>query len=292
MSPASKKPSQEQVSLFLYEITQGFSEIATDERVIYFKHPKTIESWQGDMIYSEALEQAQKSGIKSEKELIDEAIRNGSWSVAQEEQLESVSWQIGKLNEAVSKMSDPLQKEASARNITKKQRELDQLRERRGSLTQWSAESLAFGKKWKTSLIGNCFVDKTFQEKLDVSTVDSLNLIAKISFLNDGRLTAYAAYRRDFFEIYCVFYKTPDKIFGCDAMNLTVYQKNLIVTANAILQKMKNYSMPDAVYADPEKILAYVEDKKTGSHVSDGIKDLKMKHAAKKGKLTAEDYLK
>jgi hypothetical protein len=75
-------------------------------------------------------------------------------------------------------------------------------------------------------------------------------------------------------------------------MDMTVFQKNLLVYANALLNKLKNVSIPENILDDPIKVLNYKEvEKDSGKKTSIGLDDLKEKSAKNGGELKPEDFL-
>jgi hypothetical protein len=75
-------------------------------------------------------------------------------------------------------------------------------------------------------------------------------------------------------------------------MDMTVFQKNLLVYANALLNKLKNTNIPEAIIEDPIKVLNYKEQENdNGKKTSIGTEDLKEKMAKNGGKLNPEDLI-
>lgn len=113
-----------------------------------------------------------------------------------------------------------------------------------------------------------------------------------MSDLNNQKIVLTAAYNTSFFEVFCLNYRTPHILLKNVGMDMTVFQKNLLVYSNTLLNKLKNVSIPEAIIEDPVKVLEYKEQEagKTGKTTT-GTDDLKEKMIKNGGKLNPEDLL-
>jgi hypothetical protein len=65
-----------------------------------------------------------------------------------------------------------------------------------------------------------------------------------------------------------------------------------MVYANALLNKLRNVSVPEAILEDAMSVLNYKEiEKESGKKTSVGLSDLKEKSAKNGGQLNPEDFL-
>lgn len=276
----------------LLDIIRGYSVLGDYNHEFYFKHFSIIESLQLEEEYRTYLKSAINAGIKPEEALIKEAIKNKKWSIQKEEQMKSLIWSIGKLKDAVKKISDYNQQQSAQSNINEKRLELSKLQKEKSDLCNLSAESFAETKKIKKLIRDSLYKDPSFSKKLE--EIDALShaqlFFDKIADLNDSNIVANAAYNTCFFELFSVNYRQPYVLFDKTGLNMTTFQKNLLVYANAVLNKIKNVSIPDQISHDPIKILHYSEEAKSAT-TSYGIEDLREKSKANGGKLTPEDFL-
>lgn len=286
-----KKPDPLDVDLYLFEVVQGKSSFNSKGSVFYFKHPTIIESFKEKKIFFDSINQAKIIGLNTKEELVQSAISAKIWSLAEEEEIKSLKWQFDKTKEAIKKITDPLQKFSIEKNLEDIKSQIETKEKKREKLTKWSAESYAENQKWDNFIKSYFYEDELCTIKADLTKLNLNDAFGKVSFLHNDDLNLYAAYDYHFFGLFSIFNKSPESIFGVKTMDLTLYQKNLLSQANFLYQKIKNHSMPDHVYNDPRKILNFKDDQKN-KNVTDGVKDLKLKHAAKKGNLSAEDYLK
>ena len=244
--------------------------------------------------YNNALASAKKSGIKDEAEIISLAIKTKKWTVDKEDKIKSLVWEIDKMIKASQKINDYFQRKAAENSTDDKRKELEKLKNERRELCAYSAEGFSETKKIKRIMAQSLYLDSTFKEPLGESDVFTYSRVFfdKIAELNDSDIIANAAYGTSFFEVFSLNYRTPHIIFNNKGMDLSVFQKNLLVYANAILNKLKNVSVPDAALDDPIKILNYKEPEKgSGKETSVGLKDLKEKSSQNNGELKPEDFL-
>jgi hypothetical protein len=290
-----KKELLKKAEIALLDILRGYSILNTGKESLYFKHFSLIDSLIFEEEYYLSLASAKKSGIKDEQQIIDDAIKSKKWSIQKEEQIKSLIWTIDKLSIAAKKISDPYQKRSAENSVNLKQQELSDIQKDRSEICSFSAESFAQNKKIK-KIISHClYEDLDFTKKIeDHPNTYYYNTLffEKISQLNDQRIVLTAAYNTSFFEVFCLNYRTPHILLKNVGMEMTIFQKNLLVYANSLLNKLKNTNIPEAIMEDPVKVLNYKEpEKDNGKKTSVGTDDLKEKMAKNGGKLNPEDLI-
>jgi len=277
----------------LLDINRGYSVLNASGRDFYFRHFTLLDALQMDEEYDKALAHAQRSGIKSEKELIEQAIKRKSWSIQKEEEIKSLEWTIDKMILAEKKMSDAHMKKSALASIDAKRNAIKDIQEQRKKITSYSAENLSESRRIKYLVESTCFKDRGFSEPVDEDLFfeHSIACFSKIGEFNDKNFILNVAYNTAFFELFVLSYRQPEVLFKNAGLGLTVFQKNLLVYANSLLNKFKNVSIPDNIAKDPVKILEYDEkDGKTGK-TSQGVDDLKEKMKSRGGVLKPEDFL-
>lgn len=278
----------------LLDILRGYSFLTYKNENIYFKHFSLIDSLYFDEQYQKSLESAIKSGIKEESQIIDAAIKSKKWSLQKEDEIKSILWTIDKLSNAAKKITDPFQRKSAESSIESKKIDLKKLQDERAKLCSYSAEMFAESKKIKHIISSSLYKDAGFSKKLEEEEqLPYYRLFFdKISDLNNFEIVVNAAYNTSFFDVFSLNYRTPHVILANAGMNMTVFQKNLMTYANAILNKLRNVNIPENIYGDPIKILNYKEpEKEETKKTSVGIQDLKEKSAKNGGKLNPEDFL-
>lgn len=280
-------------SSVLLEVLRGYSVLECGNRDVFFKHFYYCDYLELDEYESKQLRIAKRSGIKTEEELIQNAISKNYWSNNLEEKIQSLQWMISKSEKASSKIKDNIQKAAFEKSIKKQRDELTELKNRRLAIVQYSAENCANSKRSSKLLKGSLFYDKEFSKPLaeeDLSLVID-DFKVKLSHLNSEDNLLRAAFESSFFDIFSMSYRDPLSIIKRDIFNITVLQKNLLAYANLLLNKLKNVDMPDDVKQDPKKILEFSKSEKDPEKTSEGVEDLREKMSKRGGKLKAEDLL-
>jgi protein required for attachment to host cells len=139
---------EQNIEALLLDVIRGYSKVQSNNQTFYLKHFLVYESLQLEEFQQEALNEAIKKGIKSEKEIIEDAIKRGHWSVKEEESIKSIRWMIEKSESAASKITDNIARKSFEASISKQREELQELQSRRDSLTAHSADNLAKRKKY------------------------------------------------------------------------------------------------------------------------------------------------
>lgn len=277
----------------LLDILRGYSVLGGGGKEIYFRHFSLADSLKFEEYYNNSLSSAKRSGIKDEEEIISAAIKGKKWSIENEDKIRSLIWEIDKMAKACQKINDFFQRKAAEASMEDKRKELEKLRNDRRDLCSYSAESFAETKKIKRIMAQSLYLDSALKDNIDESDVFvySRLFFNKVAELNDSEIVANAAYSTSFFEVFSLNYRTPHVLFKKKGMDLSIFQKNLLVYANAILNKLKNVSVPEVILDDPIKILNYKEPKKVnGNETSVGVGDLKEKAKKNGGGLTPEDF--
>ena len=280
-------------SSVLLEVLRGYSVLDCGGKDVFFKHFYYCDYLALDEYEYKQFKVAVKNGIKTEEKLIETAISKNYWSKALEEKIQSLEWMISKSEQAASKITDNIQKLAFEKSISKQRDELSQLKNKRLSIVQYSAENCAAGKRSSKLLEESLFYDKEFYKPLQpedlASVIDDFKI--KLSQLNNEDNLLRAAFDNSFFDIFSMSYRDPLSIIKRDIFNITVLQKNLLGYAHLLLNKLKNVDMPEDVKRDPRKILEFSKSETDSAKKSEGVEDLREKMAKRGGKLKAEDLL-
>jgi|TARA_R110002167_G_scaffold274162_1_gene480235 hypothetical protein len=285
--------SDNKYSVDLLDIVRGYSVLATSDSRCYFKHLKVLELLEFDDLQEMDISRSIKSGIKSEKDLVDTAIKRKFWSVKKEDSVKSLKWTIKKSLAAMGKISDPKQKEIFQGQITKQEKDLKYLEFKRSQLTYYSAEHLAEAKRIKRMFKKSVFIDLDFTEfpspEQEISATAAM--FKRYAELNNRENILKASYFGGFFDLFVTQEGNPLQLLGKNFEDITNFQKYLIVISHGLFNKIKNTRIPEEVYGDPVRMMDYEEKEEVDSKVSHGLDDLRMKSQARGGKLKAEDFL-
>jgi hypothetical protein len=277
----------------LLDIVRGYSVLNFSNKEYYFKHFLFVEILELDEMQRADIKRSVNKGIQKEESLIKNAIKLGSWSLQEEEQIKSLKWTIKKSTAALSKITDVNQRSHFNKQIESDRGKLNSLNAKRNGITSYSAESLSEIKKVQRMVDKCLFADVNFKKKLGSKSPSGLTtiLFSRYAELNSKECILGASYKGGFFDVFAAQSRNPLKLFDATFNTLTVFQKSLITLSTTLLNKMKNTRIPDEIADDPIKILDYEEKEEGDSKVSHGVDDLKLKMKARGGKLKAEDFL-
>tara|TARA_R100000734_G_scaffold18740_1_gene16342 strand:- start:614 stop:1483 length:870 start_codon:yes stop_codon:yes gene_type:complete len=287
------KNQKNRYNIDLLDIVRGYSVLNCSYGQFYFKHHPLMRVLELDHLEQIDIENSKKRGIKSEQQLIDHAIKIGSWSLKKEESLKSLVWTLKKSQVALGKIEDVKQRAMFNDSIKSQERDIKDLKTQRQSITSYSAEHLAQVKKIKRLGSSALFCDLDFKKAPpeDYNVVLTTSLFERYAELNNRDTIIRASYFGGFFDLFLTQEGSSMDLIGANFLNITTFQKLLLTTSNSLLKKMQNTQIPDELYDDPVKILNYEEKEKKDSKVSHGVDDLKAKSKARGGKLKAEDFL-
>jgi len=294
MSPKEKKKNEVNHSLVLLDIIRGYSIFDVNNKRYYFRHFSIEQMLEFEEFEKIEFERAKKSGIETEEELIESAIKIDSWSTKQEEEIKALKWTIDHSTKALTKMSDEVQKRAFSEKIEVERKKLEEISVKRRKICGYSAEALANQKRFFKMASSALFRDIKFKKEVkgeDVDFISSL-VFSKFSEFSDRNTLLKALYYTYFFDVFALQHRDPLSLLKKDFLTLTIFQKNLLSLANGLLSKLKNIEIPDEIYGDPIKMYNYEEPKdKGGDKVTHGVEDLKKKMSQRGGELKAEDLL-
>jgi len=285
---------RQQISLLLLDILRGYSKITHKYKNYYFKHFKIYDGLKLEEFELDCVYQAKKQGIKSEEQLLEQAIKRGNWSKQEEASMKDLKWMIEKSKKAASKIADNNTKKAFEDSIQKQVDELTELQTKKNQFILHSAENLAKRKRVNKEISLSLFYDEGMSEM--ISEEDLILLIPEVNLLIDNLSSSEkiieVSYNPSFFDLYCLNYRQPSKVIDKNIYDITLWQKNLLSYASVLLNKLQNLDIPDDIKDDALKLYNYTqkENSSTGDKVTEGVSDLRAKMAQNGGKLTAEDF--
>jgi len=280
------------MSEILIEILSEETPLEVNGKLYLFKHFTLKDYLLNQKYYSLYYNQAISRGLKSEKDLINDAIKDNCWSESDEQTLVNISKQITKYKQIKDNQKDFILKNQTQAQIDSMTIEQEDLIKRKKDICQLSAEFYA-EKKRSSKLIGisvfdpdtNCYIDEEYIDNVMSKFYDSVYKLLN----SDDVITA--AYTNDFFDLYNIHEKEPSKIFNKSGYELTLFQKNIILIAKMLMNKLKNcYEMPDNIKSDAIKILKFDQEKeKKKKEVVENMDDVKA--SLSRGKSLSESMI-
>ena len=255
----------------LAEIIQGYSVLREQGIECYFKHPLILDFLK-QSLHKEGFEkQADIIGLKSEEELLQVAYESGAWTKENDETIKSLEFSVKSKNRFLPKVEDVHIKKNLLKQIEEDEIELRSLNFKKRSFVLASKE--AYISKKMTSIFYSdiLFYDKEFKEPI---TEEDLNkcftkYFEKFSLLSNRDILLRAAFSSDFFDLFIIF-EDISNIFNKTGLDLTIFQKNLLVYGNILISKLKNsYKMPNDIKDNPIKIFEWSEDGKKSKSLDD-----------------------
>jgi hypothetical protein len=238
-----------------------------------------------DRQYQESLNSFVASGVESEKQLVQSAIKNGIWSKEKEDLFENIQWEIDELRVRRNKMQDIVRLQMGG-EIKRLEEQLGSLSKERSLITGMSAESYAEQDKVLAFLSNALWKNNSFSERVVGAERYSQQLFDKIEQLNSKKNILEACFSMGFFDLFRLNENNIGAIFGSNPIEITIFQKNLLIYCKILSQKISSGKIPEKILDDPIKIFEY-----NLSEEREGIDDLKEKMKAG-GDLTGEDLLK
>lgn len=282
------------ISIILLDVLRGYSTLRKGNRKIFFKHFSYLDDLCLEEYEKEQFEHAVINGIKTEDQLIKEAISNNYWELQSEEKIKSLEWIVEKTENSIQKVSDNNQKKAFQKSVQKQKDELNALLKRRNSIIEYSAESFASGKRSYKLIEESLFVDDDLTKKANEEDYDDFIYLLRdrLQELSKEANLIKASYQGSFFDLFSLGYKDPFKLINRNLDNITLLQKRLLVYASILLNKLKNMNVPEEVRRDAMLLIDFNKEEESQSEKkTEGVEDLRKKMAKRGGKLKAGDLL-
>ena len=280
-------------SQILLEISRGYSVFEINEQTYFFRHFSIEEMLTLDEFERDEAKRAEKMGLKSEGELLKNAMKYGAWTQKEEDKIKSLDWTINNSYKILEKFSDPVTRRSFENQIKDQEDELKILKNKKSKISSYSAEALAQQKKLSKMILNSLFYDKEFTKIVKNKDVEVLGALvfSKFSELANKENVLKGCYLTYFFEVFMATSNCLD-LFKTDFMNLTIFQKGLSSYSRALMNKIQNTSIPEKIYGDPVKMFDYKEPKnEEKENTSHGLDDLKRRMSSRGGELKAEDFL-
>ncbi len=241
------------------EILEGVSPFTHNGETFFFKHPTIKEKLKDYEINTESEEEGKKRGIKTEQELIDQAIRSGSWSKENEDKIEDLQWLVEKTESSISKLSDPNLVKHNQKTIDGYKQELSSLQLGRSKITYMSLENYALSRSHKICCERDCYyIHKN--EKKNLKTNSDRNILGSYIKVYGNLLVKdnliKAAYTPVYFDLVYMA-ASPLELYPEGLEKITVFQKDLLFYAHVLCSKLKNLDIPDGIRNDAIALYNY-----------------------------------
>ena len=247
------------------DVVAGYSQINTNTRTLYLKHPLVEDEGVLDELYCNALKVAEERGLLSEKDALQAAIAAELWSEEQETEYQSLEkkiqnkeWDISQIK--IEGVKNQLRKEIN--NLRGKQNELYKIRKQCIGRTQEdSAESaqthhylqalLYVGMDLKTPYLDN---SSTHVHEKEISELYEAvnNCLSRLNLLNIQKVAALGSTQ----QFISLSDSNPHVFFGKPVVELSNYQRDLFLYGrffNNVLAENRN--IPEHERENPEFLI-------------------------------------
>lgn len=264
----------------LLEILEEKSPLYIGDHTFYFKHMTALELLRIERVYEDSVNLSSSLGIKTRKEMVDEAIEAGRWDKRKEEEEKALLYQIEKLEKQIEVVEEEfdgkieglkrIQLSPLELQIKKLRDDITRIDEQRAVFCEGSAEEMADQLRTQAILRGTLFCD----ESLSSSLLDNFQrhqrrlpaifeeMRKKQVELNSRPKLLATAYAPSFFNIFIALSESPEYIFKKSGVEMTLPQRDLLTYAKVLYNKLTNYpDIPEKDRTNPIALYNYKPQK-------------------------------
>jgi hypothetical protein len=246
------------------EICMGYSPFEIGNNRYYFKHLTVFDKIRCDEFYEEALEVAIRQNKRREKDIFEEAQKNGQWSKENQKSLDFHKKNLQKMSVERGKCIDEDQVEQIDEIIAEYNEALIELSNKRETLTANSAENYALGEYIINFLMESVYIDKDLKvqkwndEEKAYQKASTLDLYFKhhnqiFSRFSNENLKKIAI--SDYFQEGFSLVSDMSQFFNKKVFELSDYQVRLLRFGNTFKDVLTEaYDAPDEYFEDPNKL--------------------------------------
>ncbi len=262
------KIPKSQLRKIYVDILNGFSQTVDGKfGELYLKHLDVFESQEMDEKNEFHLERAKKNGLPSEKERVEEIIKNGDWSAAKDKEIEENRLFIKNLETTRSKIFLQSEIKKISEEIKKTRDKINKLASEKNDLIGITAESYASKKVNDYYIFSTLYKDRSLKSKKfnpdEFDYLDELDILSlsrihgeSIQKMSENSLKRVAL-SGFFLNNYVLCKDNPFIFFGKPIVSLTFYQTDLFGYGRYfkhILSEMKNPPSQEEM-EDPDKLM-------------------------------------
>ena len=251
------------------EIFDGYTEASFGGKPVYLKHVSIRDQRYIHKYYDRYKDLAISKGLETEEDRLAYIIKEEIWSNEDDAQIEVLTLQIERLQQTVSQLPLPSQREAMAQDVRKLRQEKADLLMRRRELMGKTAEEYATSRSgdellrfllFKNSdLKENLFTEEEFGE-LEAWEIVEINKCQQdvAERLEDDLIQK--AILRPFFSMYLSLCENAGDFYGKPITELTVHQLRVVLYGRMFFNIFQHTDdIPDNIRDDPEKLLSFAD---------------------------------
>ena len=253
------------------EILQGVTVVRGSFGSLYLKHLSQFE--QREVLSQTKIfeKEALSKGLPTEKQGLEEIIKQDMWSLENENLIKSLNAEIDNLKKASAQTLLPSKQKYFLNQSKEKEKQLLSIEGERSELIGLTSERYARNKAQKTIVNKILFYDRKFKKGVYEDLYINENMkevelfkLQKDFFekFNDSNISQ--AVLSDYFSMYLPFCADVMGVFGKCLADLTSYQLKLISFGRYFLNIFKNSQkeIPDNIAKDPELLINFYQNQR------------------------------
>lgn len=267
------------------DISRGYSESIYRNVKIFIKHFNIYDQGRIDESAQKISKRYQKSGLKTEKEILDEAKRSGDWTDKHEAELEQRRNFLKTLTNTKKSLIIPSQVQQIENKIKDVEKEIQQKGLTKQLLLKDSCEAFTERKISDLTIAESIFQDSDLknrffsQEEFDDLEREEIYELVKIYNDSFSELSIETIKELSLSGIFSNYFsvceKSPCDMFDRKPMDLSFFQLNLLNYGQVFKSIFKNVpNIPDEIKNNPDKLLDFAE---SGNEKAQKIKEMQNK---------------
>lgn len=270
------------IELFL-DVCRGYSIFSHDNIFFYVKHSNLKLEAQLNSIRKNAYDNSIKSGLLTTEQKIEKLKLDGLWTDLDEKKIKDKKFFLDSLSKSKAKQILPSQKKLIQNQIEIEEKELNKLLIEKNNLIGVTADIISENVRSKYFLVKSIYKDESCnnlyfdEEYLDEDIYEDIyyRFINTINKFNHRNLKLISL--TDEFNI--LFSSCGDNLlsfFGKPAFELTFLQAQILYYGKyfkKLAETISSDTIPYDVRNDPEKLIEWYENKKSGQDILNSNND-------------------
>ena len=257
------------------EAFDGYTEASLGDKVVYIKHVNIRDQRYLHKYFEKYKNIALKRGLETEEERIKSILEEEIWSEKDDLKIASLQGEISNLKNTVNQLLLASQRESYNKIISDRSTELYELKKSRSEIVGKTAEDYGASRSSDELLRFLLFKDKDLKENLytedefseldgwEIKKLTDLHLDIQ-SRLSDDKIQK--AVLRPFFSMYLSLCEDAYGFYQKPVTELTIYQLRVVLFGKMFFNIFQyTEDIPDYIRDDPEKLLAFSQNKSGGS---------------------------
>ena len=265
------------------EIFSGYSRFDFEGQTVFLRHFTFKDQKFLQNRYDKHHSKASSKGIRDEKELLADLIKDNTWTNEEENQVLELESYISNLEKSLTKIVLPSQQEVHKKLIIEEKAKLYVAKGKRKELIGKTASEYASNRSNEDFLSNLLYRDEElktlFFSEEEFGELDERQLgflMEKYySFMNKfSDLNIQKASLEDCFSLFMPHCEKPYDLFGKPMYLFTLYQLKLLAYGRMFLHIFQNVDkIPDYIRKDPEALINFSESSRNKETLTKKMKD-------------------